>query len=155
MSEALRQGDVPGVQLRCRRRLAAPLVEVWAWLTEPAKLSLWLARPEPQGASIGKVLELRSPDESGELVCERAETLEIEPPRRWVLAWRRTDEPWPTSTRLTFELDSRDDECELSILQEGFAHLPLSDCLTIWEFYRRRWQTALDRLEKGIEGLGA
>jgi hypothetical protein len=29
------------------------------------------------------------------------------------------------------------------VLQEGFEHLPLSECLTIWEAYRRRWRKAL------------
>ena len=38
------------------------------------------------------------------------------------------------------------DGTEISVLQKGFAHLPLSDCLTIWETYRRRWRAALTTL---------
>jgi hypothetical protein len=50
------------------------------------------------------------------------------------------------ATRLTFELTPHGEGCELSVLQEGFEHLPLSDGLTIWEAYRRRWREALTRL---------
>ena len=39
--------------------------------------------------------------------------------------------------------------CELDILQEGFEHLSLSTCLTVWEEYRRRWREAAARLAAG------
>ena len=37
------------------------------------------------------------------------------------------------------------------MLQQGFEHLPLSRCLTIWEAYRRRWREALARLAERAE----
>ncbi len=77
---------------------------------------------------------------------ERATTLELVAPRRWVLSFERLDDGWETATRLTFELTAVGGGCELSVLQQGFEHLPLSRCLTIWETYRRRWRRALDAL---------
>ena len=58
------------------------------------------------------------------------------------MAFERLDDGWQTATRLTFELTPRQGGCELSVLQQGFEHLPLSRCLTIWEAYRRRWRRA-------------
>ena len=52
----IRQGDIPGVQLRRRQDLAVPAEEAWRWLVEPAKLALWLAREaevvEGEGGSL-------------------------------------------------------------------------------------------------------
>ena len=53
--EAIREGDIPGVQLRRRQALALSREEAWRWLVEPEKLALWLAdeaevEPGPQGS---------------------------------------------------------------------------------------------------------
>lgn len=148
MSEGIRQGDIPGVQLRCRTMLDIPVTAAWAWITEVDKLERWLAtRIELTGGTQGRVaLHHRAAD--GTLWNEEGKTLEVDPPRRWVLAFRRVDESWPVATRLSFQLSERADGCELSLLQEGFEHLPLSDCLTIWERYRRFWRAALADLAK-------
>jgi uncharacterized protein YndB with AHSA1/START domain len=150
MIEKIRQGDIPGVQLRCRRRFQAPAEQLWSWLTDRSKMGLWLTSEAPTEQSSEGVLILRLADAASGEIRERAETLEALENRRWVVAFHRLEAEWPVSTRLTFELTTQDQGCELSILQEGFAHLPLSECLTIWEFYRRRWQRALDRLEKAL-----
>lgn len=151
----MRQGDVPGVQIGARAHLGAPPEVVWRWLTEPAKMAEWLTSGElPESRSPG-VLHLQATDESGLPISERVETLEIEARRRWTLAWRRIDQDWPVATRLTFELESHGERCDLTLLHEGFAHLPLSECLTIWEFYRRRWRMALERLERALGSLGS
>lgn len=141
MVEAIRQGDIPGVQLRCRQGLAAPPATAWRWLTEPALLASWAGRARFDGGLDG-VLELDREERDG-LVRERGRTVELANGRLWVLAFERLDDGWETTTRLTFELTASGDGCELSVLQQGFEHLPLSRCLTIWESYRRRWRKAL------------
>ncbi len=151
MVEAIRQGDIPGVQIRRRRFLENTTAEtLWSWLTQPERLSQWLAHTAEVDASEKGGLRLTTA--SGE--TEQAETLDLLPPRLWSLAFRRPD--WPANTRLTFEIRPASDEestgAEMSILQEGFQQLPLSDCLTIWEAYRHRWSDALDRLASKIAG---
>src|SRR5262249_24162389 len=52
--EAIREGDIPGAQLRRRQRLPVAREEAWRWLVEPAKLVRWLAdeaevEPGPTG----------------------------------------------------------------------------------------------------------
>ncbi len=149
MVEAIRQGDIPGVQLRCRQELAAPPTTAWRWLTEPALLAAWAGRAQLERGLDG-ILVLDSEGREGP-VRERAETLEIATAERWVLAFERLDDGWEARTRLTFELTVLAEGSELSVLQQGFEHLPLSRCLTIWETYRRRWRKALASLAAAIE----
>jgi uncharacterized protein YndB with AHSA1/START domain len=150
MPEAIRQGDIPGVQLRRRQSLAWTPEEAWRWLVEPAKLVLWLAEEAEvdSGPAGGFLLTGRS--DGGELRRERGRTLEIVPASRWVLAFERLDAGWPAATRLELCLHPAEvggsGGCELDVLQQGFQRLPLSVCLTVWEGYRLRWRTALARL---------
>ena len=148
MVEAIRQGDIPGVQLRCRQRLEVPAETAWRWLTEPALLASWAGRARLDGGVEG-TLELDSEGRDG-AVRERGRTLELSPVTLWVLAFERLDDGWETATRLTFELTDQPEGCELSVLQQGFEHLPLSRCLTIWESYRRRWRGALALLAAAV-----
>jgi len=148
--EAIREGDIPGVQLRRRQGLAISPREAWAWLTEPAKLALWLAdeaevEPGPKGALLLRGSGPRVDPPSGPW-RERGRTVEIQPPQLWVLAFERLDAGWPAATRLALRLHPTPGGCELDVLQEGFQRLPLSWGLTVWEAYRSRWRTALARL---------
>ncbi len=43
MALPIREGDIPGIQLRARRRLAVDCAEAWRWLTERDRLERWLA----------------------------------------------------------------------------------------------------------------
>lgn len=150
MVEDIRQGDVPGVRLRCRQQLAAPINVVWSWLTTTDLLERWLAqhvRPKPDSAGS---LILTLVDEADAVCIAEAESLELEAPHRWVLSLQQTEPGWPVATQLAFELVATAEGCELSVSQSGFAHLPISDCLTIWESYRRRWRLALSRLAEAI-----
>ena len=146
MVEQIRQGDIPGVQLRCRHLLDATPQEVWAWLTDLERQARWLAeRVELEPETAGAFL-LETTDTAGISQRERLVTVATDPPHKWVLDLQNLDGTWPVPTRITFELTTSPDGTELSVLQVGFAHLPLSDCLTIWETYRRRWRTALATL---------
>lgn len=146
MVERIRQGDIPGVQLRCRQLLATPIQEAWAWLSETERQTLWLAdRVELEPDSL-QALVLESTDSQGDPQRERLVSITTDPPDKWVLDLQNLDGTWPVPTRVTFELTATPDGTELSVLQTGFAHLPLSECLTIWEAYRRRWRTALTAL---------
>lgn len=148
MPEAIRQGDIPGVQLRRRQVLGVPLAAAWEWLTDPARLERWLAeRVELVPGAAGRLL-LERRDESGALHREGGGTLEIVPPRRWVLAFEQLGESWPVPTRVTFELREVPGGAEVSVLHEGFQRLSLTTCLTLWEGYRRSWRGALDRLAR-------
>ena len=124
--EAIRQGDIPGVQLRRRQLLPLPCGEVWAWLVEPERLERWL------------------PTAAG----ESRRTLEAAPPDRVVLVWEEAG--WPAPTRVTLQLHPAAGGCELDVLHQGFERLPLSACLTVWEAYRRRWREALERLAAAV-----
>lgn len=148
MVEAIRQGDIPGVQVRCRQPLPLRPEEAWRWLVEPEGLTRWLGDRAEVEPGAGGGLTIACDDEEGQALEERGRTLEISPPERWVLSYQRGGAGWPAATRLTLEILPAPGGCELSILQHGFQHLQLSACMTIWEFYRRRWRRALERLAR-------
>jgi uncharacterized protein YndB with AHSA1/START domain len=156
MVEAIREGDIPGVQLRRRQGLALPLEEAWRWLVEPEKLALWLAEEAEVEAGPERALLLRGTaprvDPPAAPWRERGRTIEIAPPRVWVLAFERLDAGWPATTRLTLRLHPTAAGCEVDVLQQGFQRLPLSIGLTIWESYRTRWRIALARLARETAG---
>jgi hypothetical protein len=151
--EAIREGDIPGVQLRRRQRLPVAREEAWKWLVEPQKLARWLAdeaevEPGPAGSL---VLRGSSPrvDPPPAPWRERGRTVEIAPPELWGLLFERLDANWSAPTRLILRLHSLPGVpggSELDVLQHGFQRLPLSIGLTVWESYRLRWRTALARL---------
>ncbi len=138
MAEAIRQGDIPGVQLRRRQTLSVSPEEAWRWLTEPERLAQWLAeRVESEGE------EIRLSGPAGD---ERGRTLESAPPNLWILSFEKPGENWTAATRLTLRVHPAGSGSEVDILQDGFQRLPLSIGLTVWEAYRRRWRDALARL---------
>lgn len=153
MPEAIREGDIPGVQLRCRQPLGIPPAEAWGWLTEPGKLGLWMADeaevvPGPQGSLL---LLTRQPEEKpeGPARRERGRTLAWAPRTQWVLAFEQLDAGWTAATRLTLTVHLHPElpeAAQVDVLQHGFQRLPLSLCLPVWEAYRRRWRAALARL---------
>lgn len=148
--EAIREGDIPGVQLRRRQSLGLSREAAWRWLVEPERLRLWLAdeaelEPGPAGMLLLRGSSPRVDPPVGPW-RERGRTLEVAPPEVWVLAFERLDAGWPAPTLLTLRLRSVGHDCELDVLQQGFQRLPLSMGLTVWESYRTRWRAALARL---------
>lgn len=145
MTEAIREGDIPGVQLRRRQALALPPEEAWRWLVEPALLARWLADEAEVELGVRGGLRLAGQD-GGAARRERGTTVEYAPPRLWVLAFERLDAGWGAATRLALAVHPHAEGAEVDVLQEGFQRLPMSLCLTAWERYRRRWREALERL---------
>jgi uncharacterized protein YndB with AHSA1/START domain len=138
VAEAIRQGDIPGVQLRRRQALSVSPEEAWRWLTEPDRLSQWLAeRVESEGEEVRL---------SGPAGAERARILESAPPQLRILSFDKPGENWTAATRLTLRVHRAGSGSEVDVLQDGFQRLPLSIGLTVWEAYRRRWRDALARL---------
>jgi len=150
MVEAIRQGDIPGVQLRRRQAFTLPPEELWRWLVEPEKLTLWLAEeaevePGPEGSLTLSGTTPRVDPPAGPW-RERGRTLDFAPPNLWVLAFERLDAGWTFTTRLTLRLNRTPGGAEIDVLQQGFQRLPLSVGLTIWESYRARWRSTLAKL---------
>ncbi len=144
MTEAIRQGDIPGVQLRYRKSLPAPAARVWEWLTEPARQARWLAGGvEPEG----EALLLRRPDSKE---GERLVTRELVMGSRWVVSLERLDAGWEVATPVVLEVAALGEGSELMVFQSGFEKLKLSIGLTEWERYRKRWREAFERLEAAI-----
>ena len=160
MPEAIRQGDIPGVQLRRRQDLPLSPAEAWRWLVEPDLLARWLAREAEVSAGElrlhGFLYSQSSASGLGEDAepgwRERGRTIEQVPPRLWVLAFERLDAGWTAATRLTLCIHPHPAGSEIDVLQDGFQHLPLSIGLTVWETYRRRWRDALARLAEAARG---
>lgn len=147
-AEAIREGDIPGVQLRRRQPLAVPAEAAWAWLTEPGKLAQWLAESAVSHADGSLTLAGTAPrvDPPPGPWQERLRTLSAEAPRGWVASLERLDAGWASATRLAVRLHPAPPGCEVDVLQQGFERLSLSVALTVWESYRTRWRTALARL---------
>jgi uncharacterized protein YndB with AHSA1/START domain len=147
MPHAIRQGDIPGIQIRSDVRLAAPPEEVWFWLTEAARLRQWLATEiEPAGED-----EFRLTGEwEGAPLVERFRTVAANRHDLLVCSFERLEDGWESATKLSFELTG-ESTCGLSVLQQGFERLTLSRCLTVWEFYRRRWRAVLALLATEID----
>jgi uncharacterized protein YndB with AHSA1/START domain len=146
MIEQIRQGDIPGVQLRYRHALPVEPAQVWQWLRQPDLLARWMADRAVATSSTADEITLETSRSGGVPLRERLAFVQADEPDLLVLDLQQIDAGWPVATRLTFEMLARDGGTEISVLQQGFAQLPLSDCLTIWEAYRRRWRSALPRL---------
>ena len=144
MAEAIRQGDIPGVQLRYRQDLSVSQGEAWRRLTSTSALESWLCDEATMAAEEGSELEWRGSPDLGPECVELGSIVAVEAPRLLVASIRQPD--WSAATRLRIELSATEIGCEVSVLQNGFEHLPFSDSLTIWEAYRRRWRAALERL---------
>ena len=156
MVEAIRQGDIPGVQLRVRQTLPVSIDEVWLWITESSRIERWLCdrvepgKPSPSGPTTR--WETLEPD--GAAMIEVVHVVQSEAPLKLELAFHQL--AWDVPTHVRFEVGraapGEAESSELSVLHRHFERLPLSDGLTLWEFYRRRWRAALTRLLEASTG---
>jgi hypothetical protein len=145
----IRQGDIPGVQLRHAGRFELGPEALWAWLTEADKLGRWLAASVEPRAGDEPGWLLRDVDEAGVALVEDVLTIAADEGKLWVALLERRDDGWESATRVTLRIEG-DGPCELSVLQQGFERLNLSRCLTIWELYRRRWRRSFARLRDAV-----
>jgi uncharacterized protein YndB with AHSA1/START domain len=95
---------------------AHPVARVWAALTDPAALAEWLMANdfEPQ---LGRRFTLRqapTPEWRGWIECE---VLEMEPPRRMVWSWRRSESEDPN--RVEFRLEPIESGTRLTLTHTG------------------------------------
>lgn len=145
--EGIRQGDIPGVQLR--RRVEVPGASpagLWAFWSEAERLSCWLADRARTEDGPPPVWWLESDEPDGGVCREYAEVLEQLEPQRLVLGFRQLDAGWEAATKVTIECTRIETGCEVMVFQEGFQDLPLSSGLTVWERSRARWTRALAQL---------
>lgn len=153
--EGIRQGDIPGVQLRRRVDVpGSPPAWVWPFWVEAEKQSRWLSDRARIEDGPPAVFWLESDDPQGGVRREYAEVFERAEPQRLVLGLRQLDAGWNAATMVTVELARSEAGCQVMVFQEGFQQLPLSVGLTVWEYSRARWARALERLAKiaGREG---
>ena len=145
----IREGDIPGIQLRQRQPLPIGRDEAWRWLTEPRLVESWLAdRARIDVGPRGGIVLERDAAPPADIVVETGRTERFEAGRSWVLAFRRNDPRWEAPTRLELTLLDAATGCELDVFQGGFHLLAMSASLTIWEEYRGRWRRALARLRE-------
>lgn len=147
--EAIRQGDIPGVQLRRRGVVPGSSRDVvWPFLVDADKLSLWLCGRAQVGEGAGAVFRLETDLDDGGLRSEFLEVVERLEGEQLVLGFRQLDVGWTAATKVTLALSEREEGCGVMVFQEGFQQLPLSAGLTAWEHSRARWSRALDRLSR-------
>jgi uncharacterized protein YndB with AHSA1/START domain len=145
--EPIRQGDIPGVQLRRRVEIPGRTPEqVWPFLLEPERQCRWVCDRSHLEPGPPTVIRLESGDPSKGVLREYLEVAEQRQPKRLVLGWRELEAGWTAATKVTIEVEGSANGCEVMVFQEGFQKLPLSSGLTAWESARRRWARALARL---------
>jgi hypothetical protein len=125
---------------------------VWQWITEADRLRRWLA-DEVEAVGEGE-LRLTGVADDGEPRIERFQTVAAGEDTLLVVSFERLEQDWESATKLSFSLKG-ESPCELTVLQQGFERLTLSSCMTVWEFYRRRWRSAFERLDAEICGASA
>jgi uncharacterized protein YndB with AHSA1/START domain len=135
----------PGI-VEIRRRLPAPIAEVFRWWTEPDRLREWMS---PTG-SVEAEVDLRVGGAirivmsgPGAVIEHVGEYLEIDPPRRLVFTWASVFTGAQPSV-VTVELEP--DGEGATQLRLVHVHLPEPAAVT----HRDGWGTMLDRLADNL-----
>jgi hypothetical protein len=148
-TEKIRQGDIPGVQLRRRVEVAGSSpAELWPFWVETERQKRWLCHRARTEDGPPAVFWLESDESRGTVRREYVEVFQRAEPRQLVLGLRQLDAGWKAATMVTVELTGTEAGCEVMVFQEGFQQLPLSLGLTAWEHSRSRWARALERLAR-------
>src|SRR3954469_2142808 len=114
-----------GNVLRFERRLAHPVDDVWAALTEPDRIVMWLAEAEVdlrEGGSV--VLRWLNTDDEGNSAVMHATITELDPPRvieyegdiHGTLRWELAPDGDATVLRFSSTLPALDDDMRLKVL---------------------------------------
>ena len=146
MALPIREGDIPGIQLRARRRLAIDRAEAWRWLTERDRLERWLADRVEVDAGPRGGLRLERDTAAGPVVETGQDRADRSAARRGPSRFARRTSVGRRRPGSSCRCSMPSGGCDLDVLQTGFHLLAMSSCLTIWEEYRRRWRDALERL---------
>jgi uncharacterized protein YndB with AHSA1/START domain len=132
--------------LEVRRRLPAPVTEVFRWCTEPERLSQWMTPVGTVDAEvdlrIGGALRIVMRGE-GQVIEHTGEFLEIEKPRRLVFTWVSPFTGLRPS-RVTVELEPDGQDGTLLRL----IHSDLTE--TEADSHQQGWTALIDRLQQRI-----
>lgn len=131
-----------------RRRLPAPVSEVFRWWTEADRLQEWMS---PAGSveaqvdlRVGGVFRIRMKSE-GTVIDHAGEYVEIDPPRRLVFSWSSAY-TGPRPSLVTVELEPDGEDATLLRL----VHTQLPDAVA--DSHRGGWGAMLDRLAGQMVG---
>lgn len=133
--------------IEIRRRLPAPIDQVFAWWTDPELLCEWMTPVGTVEAEVdlrvGGRLRIVMKGE-GRVIKHTGEYLEIEPPRRLVFTWVS---PYTGSVPsvITIELSSAGDD----LTDLRLVHAQLPDEAARW--HRGGWDAMLDRLDVSLQ----
>ena len=122
-----------------RRTCAAGINDVWAAITEPARLARWYGTwtGEPQSGSVMVTMNA----EAEEVAPARYDIIECDAPRRLSLAFGDAGVRWS----LDIELSESDGATSLIFVQQDIDPDMATDMGAGWGWY-------LDRLGAGIDG---
>jgi uncharacterized protein YndB with AHSA1/START domain len=119
---------------------------LWRHLVDPRELGRWFADRVRVEEGPPTVFRFETETAEGALLREYAEVVERARPERLVLGFRELDVGWGSATVVSLVVVQSGEDCEVTVVQEGFQRLPLSLGLTAWEHSRSRWTAALARL---------
>lgn len=126
-------------QLVITRRFQAPIEDVWASVSEPARLERWIGTFTGDPAA-GRIT-FRMTAEAADAPEEDMEILECDPPRLLVVRAQTPSGPWPLVLALTHE----DGVTELTFTQTEIEPTEAESVGPGWEYY-------LDRLVAAVTG---
>lgn len=129
-----------GRELRIRRRIPARIEEVWAAMTESARLQRWIGRWEGDPDSGAVTFFMTAEDEDEDAEPETFAITECEPPRRFAADTGVGGSTW----HLRVEL-SREDGLTRLMFAQVVGEDPLGSIGPGWEYY-------LDRLVRVLDG---
>lgn len=112
--------------LRFERRLAVPIAKVWAALTEPERLSDWLALAKVD-LRVGGVIELTWPEMGDRNL---GTIIELDPPRRFAFTWSEPD--GAPGSMVRWELSEDAGGCRLVMTNTLLRPGHLLDVATGW-----------------------
>jgi uncharacterized protein YndB with AHSA1/START domain len=130
-----------GVRLQFRRTWPDPVEDVWAALTEPARMARWIGTYEGE-RSVGGTGTFTMTHEA-ELVGEPMRIAECDAPRRLVVEWQ-TEEGW----RVELDLTTEGGQTVLVFTQLFPPGTQVTDYVLGWHWY-------LDKFDAEVSGRPA